>query len=58
MTPNPVSVEEKALVSEAVVLLTERGFSAAPVIDEAGRPIGVVSRINLLIHEREQAVDR
>ncbi len=55
MTPNPVSVEVKALVSEAVVLLTERGFSAAPVIDEAGRPIGVVSRTDLLIHEREQA---
>ncbi len=54
MTPNPISLEEDALVSEAVLLLTERGFSAAPVIDEAGRTVGVVSRTDLLIHDREQ----
>src|SRR5271167_2411119 len=54
MTPNPVSLEDAALVSEAVILLTERGFSAAPVIDKAGRPVGVVSRTDLLVHEREQ----
>jgi CBS domain-containing protein len=54
MTPNPVSLEDNALVSEAVALLTDRGFSAAPVIDEAGRPVGVVSRTDLLIHDREQ----
>jgi CBS domain-containing protein len=54
MTPNPVSVSNEAHVSEAVVLLTERGFSAAPVIDEAGRPVGVVSRTDLLVHDREQ----
>ena len=34
-------------------MLTDRGFGAAPVIDEAGRPIGVVSRTDILIHERE-----
>jgi CBS domain-containing protein len=33
--------------------LTDRGFSAAPVIDEAGRPIGVVSRADILVHDRE-----
>jgi len=54
MSPNPISLEDAALVSEAIMLLTERGFSAAPVIDEAGRPIGVVSRTDLLIHDREQ----
>jgi CBS domain-containing protein len=53
MTENPVSIPANALVGEAIVLLTERGFSAAPVIDEAGRPIGVVSRTDILIHERE-----
>jgi CBS domain-containing protein len=53
MTENPVSIPANALVSEAVVLLTERGFSAAPVIDEAGRPVGVLSRTDLLIHDRE-----
>ena len=32
----------------------DRGFSAAPVIDAAGRPVGVLSRTDLLVHEREQ----
>jgi CBS domain-containing protein len=54
MTTNPISLEDTALVSEAVILLTEHGFSAAPVIDAAGRPVGVVSRTDLLVHEREQ----
>ncbi len=54
MTPNPVSVRAAATVAEALTLLTERSFSAAPVIDEAGRPVGVLSRTDLLIHRREQ----
>ena len=53
MTANPVSIPAEALVGEAITLLTERGFSAAPVIDEAGRPVGVVSRTDILIHDRE-----
>jgi CBS domain-containing protein len=53
MTANPVSIPANALVSEAIVLLTERGFSAAPVIDEAGRPVGVLSRTDILVHDRE-----
>src|SRR5206468_2475387 len=39
---------------EALALLTDKGFSAAPVIDQAGRPVGVLSRTDLLVHEREQ----
>jgi CBS domain-containing protein len=53
MTPNPVSIPASALVGEAITLLTDRGFSAAPVIDEAGRPVGVISRTDILIHDRE-----
>jgi CBS-domain-containing membrane protein len=53
MTDNPVSIRSEASVMEAVALLTDRGFSAAPVIDEAGRPIGVVSRADILVHDRE-----
>ena len=55
MSPNPVSIRRDATVREAVALLTDRGFGAAPVIDEAGRPVGVVSRTDILIHEREYA---
>ena len=54
MSVDPVSIQADAFVAEAVVLLTERGFSAAPVIDKAGRPVGVVSRTDLLVHEREE----
>ena len=54
MTPNPESLRAAASVPEAVAMLTDRGFSAAPVIDGAGRPVGVLSRTDLLVHEREQ----
>jgi CBS-domain-containing membrane protein len=54
MTPNPVSIRDSASFKEALALLTDKGFSAAPVIDKAGRPVGVLSRSDLLIHEREK----
>lgn len=53
MSPNPVSIQAKATVSEAVALLVDRGFHAAPVIDDAGRPIGVISTSDILRHGRE-----
>jgi CBS domain-containing protein len=53
MVPNPVSIRDNATVQEAITLLTDKGFSAAPVIDAAGRPIGVVSRADIVTHERE-----
>jgi CBS domain-containing protein len=55
MTANPVSVREDATLREALGLFIDKGFSAAPVIDEAGRPIGVLSRSDLLVHDRESA---
>lgn len=53
MTESPISVREDAGVHEAIALMTDRGFTAAPVIDESGRPIGVVSISDILIHDRE-----
>lgn len=50
MTLSPVSLRAEATAAEAVALLSGRGFSAAPVINEGGRPIGVVSQSDLLIH--------
>src|SRR5262245_16741872 len=49
MTPNPLSISENATLREVVTFLTEKGFSAAPVIDEAGRPVGVVSQADIVI---------
>jgi CBS domain-containing protein len=54
MTANPMSLRAEATVPEAVAWLTEKGFSAAPVIDESGRAVGVVSRTDILVHERER----
>jgi CBS domain-containing protein len=53
MVPSPVSIRADATVQEAIVCLTEKGISAAPVIDEAGHPVGVLSRSDVLVHERE-----
>src|SRR6185312_15056610 len=54
MTPNPMSLRAEATVPEAIAWLTDKGFSAAPVIDPSGRPVGVVSRTDILVHERER----
>lgn len=54
MMSNPISLRDNALLQEAVVLFTDKGFSAAPVIDAAGRPVGVLSRSDILIHQREK----
>jgi CBS domain-containing protein len=54
MNPDPVSIRDNATVREAIALLTDKGFSAAPVIDEAGHPVGVLSRSDILVHDRER----
>src|SRR5205807_3429354 len=53
MTPNPVSLRDHATAREATALFAAKGYSAAPVIDEAGRPVGVLSGSDLLIHQGE-----
>ncbi|MCI0464259.1 MAG: CBS domain-containing protein [Gemmataceae bacterium] len=58
MTPNPLSIRHSATVSEATAFLAGRGISAAPAIDEAGRPVGVVSSTDILIHMGQGAVNR
>lgn len=54
MKPNPVSIRDNATIAEAISLLTDKGFSAAPVIDEAGYPVGVLSQSDIIIHQGEQ----
>jgi CBS domain-containing protein len=55
MTPNPVSIGESARVREAAAFLIHHGISAAPVIDDSGRPVGVLSQSDLVAHDREKA---
>lgn len=54
MMPDPVSILADASLKEGIALLIDRGFSAAPVIDDAGRPIGVLSRSGIVVHDREK----
>lgn len=58
MAPNPISIRSDASAEEALFFFTEKGVTAAPVIDAAGRPIGVLSRSDLLVHERENLKNR
>jgi len=53
MTPNPLSLRETATLREAVAFLIDRGIGGAPVIDEAGRPVGVLTQTDVLVHDRE-----
>jgi CBS domain-containing protein len=53
MSASPVSILQDAPVQEAVMLFTDRGISAAPVIDDAGRPVGVISHSDVITHDRE-----
>lgn len=54
MTPNPVSIGADASLQDGLRLLADRGYSAAPVIDVAGRPVGVLSRADIIVHDREK----
>ncbi len=49
MTPNPVSIRHRASVREAARFLAGRGVGAAPVVNDAGRAVGVLSRFDVLL---------
>lgn len=53
MTANPISLPHATPVREALAVMIDRDVSAAPVINAAGRPVGVVTMTDILIHERE-----
>jgi CBS domain-containing protein len=55
MTAGPYSLHDTATVSEATTFLTSRGFGAAVVIDAAGHPLGVVTKTDLLVYQREKS---
>jgi len=54
MTPDPLSLREDLTLKEAVAFLVDRHITGAPVIDEAGRPVGVLSQSDVIIHDREE----
>jgi CBS-domain-containing membrane protein len=54
MNVGSVSIADTDTVPEAVEFLTSRGFGAAVVIDDAGPPIGVVTKTDVLMHTRRR----
>jgi len=58
MTDNPHSIREDASLDNAIAFLIDRGFRAAPVIDESGRPVGVISQSDIVVHDREEVSGR
>ena len=50
MTRNPVSLDHRISVPEAAAALVRREIGAAPVINEAGRAIGVISQSDIVRH--------
>jgi predicted transcriptional regulator len=49
MSPNPVSVRHGVTVREAATFLADTGIGAAPVVNDAGRAVGVLSRTDVLL---------
>lgn len=56
MSANTVCISPDLPVQQLVTLLVDRGFSGVPVIDSTGKPIGVVSRSDLLDDRRDGLV--
>ena len=54
MSPNPLSLRDDLTLKEAIAFLVDRDVSGAPVIDEAGRPVGVLTQSDVLVHDREE----
>ena len=48
MTSDVICVQKDLSVEALTTLFLERGFSGAPVVDENGRPIGLVSKTDLV----------
>ena len=55
MTRDVVCVHTDLAVESAATLLLEHNISAAPVVDAMGRPIGVISKTDLIRWYREDA---
>ncbi|SBV97684.1 CBS domain containing membrane protein [uncultured delta proteobacterium] len=52
MTPNPVTISPKASIAEAVKVLLEKKFNGLPVVDDAGRLVGVICQSDLVAQQQ------
>jgi CBS domain-containing protein len=51
MTPSPIVVQPETSLAEAVKTLAERRISGLPVVDPAGKLVGVISETDLMWQE-------
>jgi CBS domain-containing protein len=51
MTPNPITVNPQTPLPEAIKRLAEKKISGLPVVDEAGKIVGVISETDLMWQE-------
>ena len=56
MSAHITCVSEDLTAEELVALLVDRGFSGVPVVDSTGKPVGVVSKTDLLEGARGRLV--
>jgi CBS domain-containing protein len=54
MTPQPITVRANATVKQAIGVMVDSGVSALPVVDDDGRPVGVLSQTDIVIHDRNK----
>lgn len=57
MTREPQSIRGDATIREAIIFMVDKGSTAAPVINEAGRAIGVLSLSDLVTAIREHGIE-
>jgi predicted transcriptional regulator len=55
MTRQPLSVNDHAALRDAAEFLTTRRIGAAPVINESGKPVGVISLSDIARHVRKES---
>lgn len=49
MAPNPVTIDQSAPVAEAIRKMSRGGYRRLPVVDAAGRPVGVM-KVSAILH--------
>lgn len=54
MTPNPISLTSISTLKRALAFLIDHHFSAAPVIDDAGHAVGVISVTDIMRFIKKQ----
>ena len=58
MRHNPISIGQDAPIQDALELFCRKSFSAAPVIDESGRTVGVISQSDIVVHDCHRTLKR